>query len=106
VPVLPSTRTYASCFVFYSQLLLESILSSLDSSFPYGSSSGTSTSSSGSSSTVNPSSRVVVSSGVGIPASEMISSVLQSPVSEFTLNSHSGRGCDRANRLGSIESVG
>ena len=47
-------------------------------------------SSSGSFSTVNPSSGVVVSSGVdgegsgvGIPASEMISSVLLSPVSGF-----------------------
>jgi hypothetical protein len=43
---------------------------------------------------------------VGVRGSEMISSVLQSPVSGLTPNSHCGCGCDRANRLGSIGDVG
>ena len=43
-------------------------------------------------------------SGVGVGGSEMISSMLQSPVSEFTPNSHCG--CDRAKRLGSTGDVG
>jgi hypothetical protein len=45
---------------------------------------------------LNSSSGVVVGTGVDGTGSEGISSVLQSPVSAFTPNSHWGCDCDRA----------